>query len=304
MEQYTLNDLERLTGIRSDTIRMWELRHGIISPNRTATNRRWYTGDDLRRLINISILNRTGVKISTIARMTPEKLTEKTAAVANAGIDTDILSDSLVIAMTKLDEEAVNEILLRSVISKGFEKTFSSLVFPFLHKVGVLWHTGSVNIGAEHFISNIFRRKLISAFDNFSPVITPESKRIIMFLPENEYHELGLLYYAFIVRNLGHKVLYLGQATPINAVIEVCETWNPEIIITGAHSGLSLQDTDEFILRLSQSFSMEERPKTEDRRPKTKKVLLAGFLADIAEKKKIPGFFPCRTENDLKKLIK
>jgi methanogenic corrinoid protein MtbC1 len=223
--------------------------------------------------------------------MTPEELTEKTAAVANAGIDTDILSDSLVIAMTKLDEEAVNEILLRSVISKGFEKTFSSLVFPFLHKVGVLWHTGSGIIGAEHFISNIFRRKLISAFDNFSPVITPESKRIIMFLPENEYHELGLLYYAFISRNLGHKVLYLGQATPINAVIEVCETWNPEIIITGAHSGLSLQDTDEFILRLSQSFS-------------DKKVLLAGFLADIAEKKKIPGFFACRTENDLKKLIK
>jgi DNA-binding transcriptional MerR regulator len=291
MEQYTLNDLERLTGIRSDTIRMWELRHGITSPNRTATNRRWYTGDDLRRLINISILNRTGVKISTIAGMTPEELTEKTAAVANAGIDTDILSDSLVIAMTKLDEEAVNEILLRSVISKGFEKTFSSLVFPFLHKVGVLWHTGSGIIGAEHFISNIFRRKLISAFDNFSPVITPESKRIIMFLPENEYHELGLLYYAFIIRSLGHKVLYLGQATPIYAVIEVCETWNPEIIITGAHSGLSLQDTDEFILRLSQSFS-------------DKKVLLAGFLADIAEKKKIPGFFACRTENDLKKLIK
>ena len=94
--------------------------------------------------------------------------------------------------MTKLDEAAVNEILLRSVISKGFEKTFSTLVFPFLHKVGVLWHTGSVNVGAEHFISNIFRRKLISAFDNLSPVITPESKRIIMFLPENEYHELGL----------------------------------------------------------------------------------------------------------------
>jgi MerR family transcriptional regulator, light-induced transcriptional regulator len=291
MEKYTLNDLERLTGIRSDTIRMWELRHGITTSNRTPTNRRWYTGDDLRRLINISILNRTGIKISDIARLTPEELAEKTAAVASVGTDTDILSDSLVIAMTMLDEAAVNEILLRSVIIKGFEKTFSSLVFPFLHKVGVLWHTGSVNIGAEHFISNIFRRKLISAFDNLSPVITPSSKRIIMFLPENEYHELGLLYYAFIIRNLGHNVLYLGQATPINAVIEVCETWYPEIIITGAHSGMSLQDTDEFILRLSQSFS-------------GKKVLLAGFLADIAEKKKTPGLFSCRTENDLKMLIK
>jgi len=138
MEQYSLNDLERLTGIRSDTIRMWELRHGITSPKRTATNRRWYTGDDLRRLINISILNKTGIKISVISGMTPEVLAEKTAAVASLGTGIDILSDSLIIAMTNLDEAAVNEILLRSVISKGFEKTFSSLVFPFLHKVGVV----------------------------------------------------------------------------------------------------------------------------------------------------------------------
>jgi MerR family transcriptional regulator, light-induced transcriptional regulator len=291
MEQYSLNDLERLTGIRSDTIRMWELRHGITTPKRTTTNRRWYTGDDLRRLINISILNKNGIKISVIARMTPEVLAEKAAAVASLGTGIDILSDSLIIAMTKLDEAAVNEILLRSVISKGFEKTFSSLVFPFLHKVGVLWHTGSVNIGFEHFISNIFRRKLISAFDNLSPIITEKSKRIIMFLPENEYHELGLLYYAFIIRNLGHVVLYLGQATPTNAVIEVSETWNPEIIITGSLSGLSVKDTDEFILKLSHSFS-------------DKKVLFAGSLADIAENKKIPGFFACRTENELRMLIK
>jgi MerR family transcriptional regulator, light-induced transcriptional regulator len=291
MEQYSLNDLERLTGIRSDTIRMWELRHGITSPKRTATNRRWYTGDDLRRLINISILNKTGIKISVISGMTPEVLAEKTAAVASLGTGIDILSDSLIIAMTNLDEAAVNEILLRSVISKGFEKTFSSLVFPFLHKVGVLWHTGSVNIGFEHFISNIFRRKLISAFDNLSPIITEKSKRIIMFLPENEYHELGLLYYAFIIRNLGHVVLYLGQATPTNAVIEVSETWNPEIIITGSLSGLSVKDTDEFILKLSHSFS-------------DKKVLFAGSLADIVENKKIPGFFACRTENELRMLIK
>jgi MerR family transcriptional regulator, light-induced transcriptional regulator len=291
MEQYTLNDLERLTGIRSDTIRMWELRYGITKPNRTATNRRWYTGDDLRKLINISILNRSGMRISEIAVMTSEVLAKKTEAVESTSTGTDILSDSLVIAMTKLDEAAVNEILLRSVINRGFERTFSSLVFPFLHKVGVLWHTGSVNIGAEHFISNIFRRKLISAFDNLSPIVTEKSKRIIMFLPENEYHELGLLYYAFIIRSLGHVVLYLGQATPTNAVIEVAEKWNPEIIVTGALSGLSVKDTDEFIFSLIHFFS-------------DKKVLFAGSLADIAEKKKIQGFFACRTENDLKILIK
>ena len=291
MEQYTLNDLERLTGIRSDTIRMWERRYGISTPGRTASNRRWYSGDDLRRLINISVLNRSGMRISEIAGMTGEALAEKAAAVASVSKDNDILLDSLVIAMTLLDEAAVNEILLRSVIIKGFEKTFSLLVFPFMRKVGILWHTGFLSIGAEHFISNIFRRKLISAFDNLSPVVTERSKRVIMFLPEKEYHELGLLYYAFIVRSLGHIVLYLGQATPTNAVIEVAEKWNPEIIITGALSGLSVKDPDEFIMNLSHSLS-------------DKRVLFAGSLADIAEKKKIPGFFACRTEKELQLLIK
>src|SRR5512139_3962404 len=111
MEQYTLNDLERLTGIRSDTIRMWERRYGISTPGRTTSNRRWYSGDDLRKLINISVLNRSGMRISEIAGMTGEALAEKAAAVASVSKDNDVLSDSLVIAMTLLDEAAVNEIL-------------------------------------------------------------------------------------------------------------------------------------------------------------------------------------------------
>jgi DNA-binding transcriptional MerR regulator/methylmalonyl-CoA mutase cobalamin-binding subunit len=291
MEQYTLNDLERLTGVRADTIRIWERRHGIICPQRTSTNRRWYTGNDLRRLINISIMNRSGVKISEIASLAPHVLEEKTASLIKGSTGKDILTDSLVIAMTKYDETAVNEILLRSVIKNGFTGTFSSLVFPFLHKVGVMWHTGSVNAGAEHFISNIFRRKLISAFDNLSPLLTQKSKRILMFLPENEYHELGLLYYAYTARNLGHEVLYLGQSTPINAVIEVSAAWNPEIVITGALSGMSVKDHNEFVEKLSNSLS-------------GKKILLAGSLAETAKKKKASTIIACRSEDELRLLLK
>jgi DNA-binding transcriptional MerR regulator len=291
MGRYTLNDLERLTGIKADTIRIWEQRYRLTTAHRTTTNRRWYSDEDLRRLINISTLNRSGVKISEIAAIPPEELELRTADLIKNDTGSDTLTDSLVVAMTRLDEAAVNEILLRSVISRGLNDTFTSVVFPFLHKVGVMWHTGFINVGDEHFISNIFRRKLIAAFDNLSPAIKPGSKRILLFLPENEYHEIGLLYYAYIVRNLGHQVLYLGQSTPLNVAFDVSEIWNPDIIITGALSGISVTEPDDFIMKAVKTFA-------------GKKILFAGLLAETAANKKIRGVFPCRTDKDLKKLIK
>jgi DNA-binding transcriptional MerR regulator len=291
MEHYSLNDLERLTGIKADTIRVWEKRYDTISPNRTFTNRRWYTGADLKKLINISILIRRGYKISYIARLPLHLLEETVACLAKEYQVSDTLIDSLIVAMTELDESAVNEILLRSVINQGFEKTISSVVFPFLHRVGVMWHTSAVNIGAEHFISNIFRRRLIAAFDNLSPVISSKNKKVLMFLPENEYHELGLLYYAYIVRSLGNQVLYLGQSTPVRAAVEISETWNPQIIFTGSLSVFPFDDPEKYINELIISFP-------------GKKILLAGALAGKAENKEKKGVFACKSEKDLRKLLR
>jgi DNA-binding transcriptional MerR regulator len=291
MGRYTLNELEKLTGIKADTIRIWEQRYRVTTAHRTETNRRWYTDDDLRRLINISILNRNGFKISELALLPAHLLEEKTAELVKSSTGPDIIADSLIIAMTRMDEDAVNEILLRSVIKRGFEDTFSTVVFPFLNKVGVMWHTGSVNIGTEHFITNIFRQKLIVGFENLRPPKISGSKKILMFLPENEFHELGLLYFAYIVRSLGHQVLYLGQSTPLNAAIEASEEWSPDLIITGALSKISVEDPDDFIMRLNTLFS-------------GKKLLVSGLLAAAAAKSKISGVFPCRAKSDLEMLLK
>ncbi|HBC79537.1 MAG TPA: helix-turn-helix-type transcriptional regulator [Bacteroidales bacterium] len=288
---YTLNDLEKLTGIKTDTIRMWEQRYRVTTAHRTETNRRWYTDDDLRRLINISILNRSGLRISEIASMPADILEERTAETVKGNSGPDILADSLIIAMTRLDEDAIDEILLRSVIYRGFEATFSTVVFPFLIKVGVMWHTGTVNIGTEHFITNIFRRKLIAGFENLRPPKKSDGKKILLFLPENEFHELGLLYFAYILRSLGNKVLYLGQSTPLNAVVETCEVWDPDLLITGALTAISIGDPDDFVMKAGSLF-------------RGKKLLLAGSLAEAAAKSKKSGVFPLRTKRDLEKLLK
>jgi DNA-binding transcriptional MerR regulator len=287
MRHYTLNELEKLTGILAATIRVWERRYNIIKPKRTETNRRWYDDDDLKRLINISIIYHSGIKISKIAKYAGSDLEEKVEFLTRDSVISDIHIKSLIVAMLSFNGNAVNEILLRSVINIGFEETFSSVVFPFLRRVGIMWHTGSVNTGAEHFITNIFRGRLITAIDSLPPANDPGRKRVIMFLPDNELHEMGLLFYSYLIRKLGHEVLYLGQATPFLALTEANEKWHSDILVTGVLSDLSISEPEEYLNSLSTTF-------------KSQKILVSGSLADEPAIEKYNNIYSIRSVNDLK----
>lgn len=287
MRHYTLFELEKLTGILAATIRVWERRYNIIKAKRTDTNRRWYDDDDLRRLINISVIYHSGIKISKIARYSDTELEEKVKSLTtdSGGSDKDI--NSLIVAMLTFNGNAVNEILLRLIINSGFEETFSNVVFPFLRRVGIMWHTGSASTGAEHFITNIFRGRLISAIDSLPPANDPKRKRVIMFLPENELHELGLLFYSYLIRKLGHEVLYLGQTTPFPALSEVNEKWYSDILVTGILSDLSISDLKGYLNNLSSTF-------------KAQKILICGSLTEEPAIEKYNNIFPVRSVSDLK----
>jgi MerR family transcriptional regulator, light-induced transcriptional regulator len=288
MRHYTLFEFEKLTGILAATIRVWERRYNIIKPKRTDTNRRWYDDDDLRRLINISIIYHSGIKISKIAKYSGSELEEKAEFLKRDSSISDTHIKSLIVAMLSFNGNAVNEILLRSIINSGFEETFSNVVFPFLRRVGIMWHTGSVNTGSEHFITNIFRGRLISAIDSLPPANDPDRKRVIMFLPDNELHEMGLLFYSYLIRKLGHEVLYLGQATPFLALTEASEKWHSDILVTGVLSDLSISEPEEYLNNLSSTF-------------KTQKILVSGSLADKPVIEKYNNIYSIRSVSDLKK---
>lgn len=290
MRHYSLYELEKLTGILAATIRVWERRYNIIRPKRTDTNRRWYDDDDLRRLINISVMYHSGIKISKIARYSNSELEEKVEFLTRDSASSDTQINSLIFAMLSFNGNAVNEILLRSIINSGFEETFSNVVFPFLKRVGIMWHTGSVNIGAEHFITNIFRGRLISAIDSLPPANDPERKRVIMYLPDNEFHEMGLLFYSYLIRKLGHEVLYLGQTTPLTALAEANEKWHSDIIVTGVLSDLPISEPEEYMKDLSTTF-------------KSQKILISGSLADEPAIEKYKNIYPIRSVSDLKKYL-
>jgi DNA-binding transcriptional MerR regulator len=288
MRHYTLHELEKLTGVLAATIRVWERRYNIIKPKRTATNRRLYDDDDLRRLINISIIYQSGIKISKIAKYSGSDLEEKVELLTKDSVVSDTHIKSLIVAMLSFNRNAVNEILLRSVINIGFENTFSTVVFPFLRRIGIMWHTGSANTGAEHFITNILRARLITAIDSLPPANDPKRKRAILFLPYNELHEMGLLFYSYLIRKSGHEVLYLGQATPFSALTEASEKWHSDILVTGTLSELSVFEPEEYLNNLSTTFNSE-------------KILVSGSLADEPAIEKYNNIYPVRSVSDLKK---
>ncbi len=291
MDKYTLNELAALTGILPDTIRIWERRYGFLTPHRTSTNRRFYDSGDLKKLINISILNNNGYKVSKIALLNDNEIAERARELTEVtpGVESDI--SVLLIAMTEFDEETINTILMRSIMNRGFETTFRVVVFPFLRRIGVMWHTGSAGVGEEHFISFILRRKLISAIDNLIVTAPANARRILLFLPENEYHEISMLYYHYLVLKAGNRVRCLGQSTPLEAVSKIASVWKPDVIITGSVTGLGMKHPAEYLESLSASFPGI-------------KILVAGTIAGFAGNKAYPNIFPVSSEDELKKLLK
>jgi len=188
--------------------------------------------------------------------------------------------------MLTFNGRSVNEILLKSVINIGFEETFLKLVFPFLKRIGIMWHTGTANIGAEHFITNVLRGILITAIDSIPSATDPNRKRAILFLPDNELHELGLLFFSYLIRKSGHEVLYLGQTTPISALIEASEKWHSDTLVTGTLSELSVFEPDNYLQSLSSTFN-------------THKILVSGSLAFRTDLDKLKNVYPIKTVSDL-----
>jgi len=254
MAQYSIKDLEHLTGIKAHTIRIWEKRYNILHPKRTTTNIRYYDDEDVRRIINISILNDKGFKISRISGFSETEIQEKVEYLTLDAGEFKTQIEALVLAMIKMNELRFIEILSKSILSQGFEKTFLNIVFPFLQRIGLLWQTGAINPGQEHFVSNLIRQKLIANIDAQNHPPTDMSKRFILFLPEGELHELGILFLSFLIKKRGHELMYLGQFTPLKSVVETDRIWHADILVTALISGASWIRPEEYAEKLSRSF--------------------------------------------------
>lgn len=252
--QYSIKDLERLTGIKAHTLRIWEKRYGVIEPKRTDTNIRYYDDEELKKVLNIAILNNYGIKISKIVGLTAKELHDKVIEIGNEEVSEGIQVESLVVAMVEMDEARFEKILANCTIRLGFEQTMMKVIYPFFKKVGILWQTGAINPAQEHFISNLIRQKLIVAIDSQGMMTKANSKRFLLFLPEGELHEIGLLFYSYLIQKAGHKVIYLGQSVPISSVKAVNDTNPADYILTSVLSLGTTEAINELMEKLVEAF--------------------------------------------------
>ena len=150
---YSIKDLEKLSGIKAHTIRIWEQRYNLIKPKRTQTNIRYYDDEELRKLLNVALLNKNGYKISHIANFSPANMNQIVSDLS-ATDPKSSHSDNLTIAMINMDEGKFHQIIDSKIKTLGFEQMMMDVIFPFLDKLYLLWLTGSINSAHENFISN------------------------------------------------------------------------------------------------------------------------------------------------------
>jgi MerR family transcriptional regulator, light-induced transcriptional regulator len=273
MHAFTIKDLENLTGVKAHTIRIWEQRYGFLKPQRTDTNIRFYNNHELKTILNIALLNKYGYKISHIDKMSEIEVREKILTLGNAQAHQERIINELIQDMIDMNLDCFEDTLDNYIGSRGIEKAINQIIFPFLERIGVLWLTDHINPAQEHLVSNIIRQKLIVGTENINTHLHI-NKCVLLFLPEGEYHELGLLYIQYLLKSRGISTLYLGANLPLEDVEYVVQLKKPDYLYTHLTSVSSGFSFDRFLTSLTKKF--ENTP-----------VIISGRLA-LAYEKKIP----------------
>jgi DNA-binding transcriptional MerR regulator len=274
MHSFTIKDLENLSGIKAHTIRIWEQRYSFLKPNRTGTNIRVYSNDELKTLLNVALLNKFGFKISHIDKMNDGEINEKILSLNQQEALQDRIINMLIKSMIDLNIENFEEVLDDFIATKGIEKTISQIIFPFMEKIGILWLTNHINPGQEHLVTHIIRQKLIVGIDNAKSSVKID-KSVLLFLPESEYHELSLLFMNYMLKSRGVNTIYLGCSIPLKDVEYLVKLKKPDYIYTHLTTAGPRFNFDRFIETLGSNF------------PDTP-VIISGQLTNTYEKKILP----------------
>lgn len=254
MGLYSIKELEQLSGIKAHTIRIWEQRYKLLNPTRTDTNIRTYNDEELRHLLNISLLVNHGYKISAISKLSrPDVRNELNALLFESNVSSLPMGDrinGLILAMMEMDEYRFKEIFDSAKQQMSFEILVKDLFYPFLHKVGLMWGFEEVNPAQEHFVSNLIRRKIMSEIDKL-PLAPPDKPNFLLFLKEGELHEIGLMFSDFILRLNGYRTTYLGPNVPMADVIESVKLSQASAVLTFMVKPLGMDKISEFLTDLS-----------------------------------------------------
>ncbi|MEP6594563.1 MAG: MerR family transcriptional regulator [Ginsengibacter sp.] len=276
---FSISQLTQFSGIKPHTIRMWEHRYNALKPSRSDGNTRYYDNSQLRRLLNIVSLMERDYKISQLCSMTDKELFKLVAGFMSdraSNEPTEYFVAQLIAAGMSYDEIHFEKIFSHCLLWYGVKNTYIKVIYPMLLRIGLMWASDSIPPAHEHYISNLLRQKLFTAIDSLPPSkVTSETW--LLFLPENEFHEIGLLLANYLIRSAGRNVIYLGRNVPLNSLLTSIKDTRPEnLLFFLVHNDLP-DDTQEYCNKLSVAF-------------KGKKIYMSGnhkLISQVKTDKKI-----------------
>ena len=211
---FSIKNLENISGIKAHTLRIWEKRYNLLEPERTDTNIRRYSLESLKTLLNVTLLYNHGFKISKIASLSSDEIPDLVRNIALKSNSEQVSINAFKLAMINFDCDLFDNNYDEILLHNNFEYVFMDIFMPLMKELGILWQTGAISPSHEHFITNLVKQKIHvqtellqrnNTFQDDQPIFA-------LFLPENEIHELGILYLNYLILSNGYRTIFLGQS--------------------------------------------------------------------------------------------
>ena len=226
-KSFSIRDMENLSGIKAHTIRIWEKRYNLFTPERTSTNIRTYSLASLQKLLNVTLLYNNGYKISKIAKLEESKIPVLVREIVSNTSEKDHAINAFKLAMVNFDQVLFLNTYNSLLADRSFKEIFSGVLMPLLNELGLLWQTDTISPAHEHFISHLIKQKIHINTEKLQMLEpTKKDKVFALFLPENEIHEIGLLYLNYEINLRGYKSIYLGQTMPIENLVDLLKYYD------------------------------------------------------------------------------
>jgi MerR family transcriptional regulator, light-induced transcriptional regulator len=279
MSEFTIREIENMCGIKAHTLRIWEQRYQIRCPRRKAGNHRLYDKEDLKYLLRIAFLYHNGHRISRLAQLSEEEISELALNIPQGGGANEIFINHLVEASLDFDQETFDRVLHNVILHMGFEKAITQVAYPFLMKIGVLWLTGHVIPAQEHFASALITKKLMVAINGLdSPVGrgprdgsggapegsggpgggAPEGRHILLYTPKGEMHEIPLLYMRYLMKKNAQSTVYFGASVCMEDLKYYCGQRPVTHLYFHLVTNLLRCEPDQYLSKLTECFPDKE----------------------------------------------
>jgi len=252
---FSIKNLEHLSGIKAHTIRIWEKRYQLIEPNRTDTNIRIYSLENLQKLLNVTLLYNAGMKISKIAKLNEQEFNDNVKKIALSSSSNQKALNLFKLAMIDFDQNLFTKTLENLLEKHSFETIFNTILVHLMNDLGVLWLTNSISPAHEHFLSSLIKQKIHSLSHSLnSKPVKDTSKTFVLFLPDNEIHELGLLYLNYELLAKGYKTIYLGPSVPMKSLESLLEIQESLYFVSYLTVEPSIDKIDDYLCDFEKVF--------------------------------------------------